>query len=183
MEFDFSDSNFEKGKVHFKEGTKKLSRSRLLALNKDWAGSVEASQHAIEFFIKTLYLISGNSIPKTHDAAKKIDPIFEELQKINPELFQNALENPYKWIKEISKKMQKIHSRAMYGDTNIPASYLFDQNDAVKYYEMAQYMMILILIIAFQFGYHYENLPREGRDFLDKTSPGFYRKKEDLDNG
>jgi len=180
MIFNFTKANFEKGRIHFREGTEKLVRSRLLAQNGDWAGSVEASQHAIEFFIKTLYLISGNTIPKNHDPGKKIDPIFEELKKINPELFQNAIFNPYDWIKEVSTKMKEIHVTAMYGDHHLPASQLFNQNDAVKYFETAQEMLIMILIIAFQFGYFYENIPEEGRRFLDKTAPGFFKKGNDI---
>ena len=109
MEFKFTKDNFEKGRVHFREGTEKLGRSRLLAQNGDWAGSVEASQHAIEFYIKTLYLISGNPVPKTHDPGKHIDPIFQELQKINPELFQEAIIDPFERIKEVSAHMKKIH--------------------------------------------------------------------------
>jgi len=179
MIFDFTKDNFEKGRVHFREGTKKFSRSIFLFQNGDWAGSVEASQHAIEFFIKTLYLISGNPIPRTHDPGKKIEPILDEFKKINPEIFKNALIDPFHWIKEISEHMEEIHFIAMYGDNNIPASDLFTKNDAEKYCDTAFQMMILILIIAFQFGFFYKNLPEEGRLFFEKIAPGFFKKRED----
>jgi len=176
MNLSFTKENFEKGRIHFREGEKKLVRSSILIRHGDWAGSVEASQHAIEFFIKNLYLISGNPIPKTHDPGKKIDPIINELKKINPYLFKNAVEDPYKWIKEISKHMEEIHSTAMYGDTNQPASNLFTKNDADKYFETAFQMMILILIIDFQFGVYHENL---SSGIIERRLPNFFKKKED----
>ena len=72
--------------------------------------------------------------------------------------------------------MKEIHVTAMYGDDDLPASQLFNQNEAVKYYETAQEMLLLILIIAFQFGFYYENIPEEERKYLDETAPGFFKK-------
>ena len=67
----------------------------------------------------------------------------------------------------------------MYGLGNTPPSLLFTEQDAIYYYSQAQEILFSILIIAFQFGHYFENIHEDGRNFLNKYSPGFYVKKSE----
>lgn len=179
MKFDFSDENFEKARIHYREASNKHARALKLYESGDYAGCVESSQHAIELYIKTLFVQSGNKIPKTHDPGNKIDPIIKELKRINSELLKNAKIDIFTRIKFISNQAKSLHTTAMYGLDGTPPSMLFTHDDAAYYFSLAQEILFTILLVAFIFGHHYENIPEEGRKFLETVAPEFYKKEKD----
>lgn len=177
MKFDFSNENFEKARIHYREASRKHSRARKLFDLQDYAGCVESSQHAIEFYIKTLFVQSGNEIPHTHDPGHKIGSFLDEMKKFNPNIFKDAVIDPLTRIKYISHLVEDLHSIAMYGFDGTPPSMLFLEKDAIYYYSLAQEIMFSIMLIAFQFGFRFENIPQEGRDFLKATGQEFWVEK------
>ena len=177
MKPEFTKENFEKARVHYNEGNKKLGRSKTLLLSKDFAGSIEASQHAVEFYIKTLFVLAGLKIPKKHDPGKELDIIFDEVRNLKPKLFPKSPINHLARIKYISSFFSRLHTDSMYGYNGCPPSQIFNEFDARYFYDLASEIMFGILVIAFQFGYHFKHLPEEGRKFLENYAPDLFGKK------
>lgn len=174
----FTKENFEKARLMFSEGSKFSARASKLLRGKDYSGSIEASQHSVEFFLKSLFILSGLQPPKTHDPGKHIDIIVREFQKkINPSVFEKAQVDPIGRLKYLSKKFSGLHIESMYGHKDIPASRLFTEEDAIYYSSLAFEIMFLCLLINFTFGYHFEFIPEEGRRFLDKEASHLFSKK------
>jgi len=174
----FSKENFEKARIMFREGSSNSARSSRLLKMKDYSGSIEASQHAVELFIKSLFLLAGFEPPKTHDPGKNLDLILEEFLKLNPSVFSNAPVDPIARLKLFSNKFSRLHVEAMYGFNNAPASKIFTESDAIYYYECAFEIEFICLLIAFTFGYHFELLPEEGRRFLEEHVSSIFDKRK-----
>lgn len=173
----FSNKNFEKAKLMFVEGSKHSTRASTLKEGKDFSGSIEASQHAVEFFLKSLFVVSGLRPPKTHDPGAKMDIIVREFLKLNPTVFDKAQVDPIGRLKYLSNKFSSLHIESMYGHNDIPASRLFAEEDANYYSSLAFEVEFLCLLINFTFGYHFKLLPEEGRRFLETHASEIFSKK------
>ncbi len=175
----FTKENFEKARLMFTEGSKYSVRASKLLRGKDYSGSIEASQHSVEFFVKSLFIISGLRPPKTHDPGEHIDIIVREFQKINPSTFDKAQVDPIGRLKYLSKKFSSLHIESMYGHNDVPASRLFTEEDAQYYFSLAFEIEFLCLLINFTFGYHFEFIPEEGRRFLERYASRLFSKNEE----
>lgn len=175
----FSKESFEKARLMFDEGTKHMGRASKLMRGKDYSGSIEASQHSVEFFIKSLFLVCGLQPPKTHDPGKNLDAIIGEFQKLNPSVFAKAQVDPIGRLKYMSKKFSSLHVESMYGYNDFPASRIFTEEDAQYYFSLAFEIMFICLLINFTFGYHFEFIPEEGRRFLETYASEIFSKRDE----
>lgn len=177
MKTTFTKENFEKARLMFVEGSKSSARASILLRGKDYSGSIESSQHSVELFIKSLFIVSGLRPPKTHDPGENIDVIIREFQKLNPLVFEKAQVDPIGRLKYLSKKFSSLHIESMYGHKDVPASRLFSEEDAHYYYSLAFEIEITCLIINFTFGYNFKLLPEKGRIFLETYASEIFQKR------
>ncbi len=119
-----------------------LNRSENLVKNLDCNGAIEAAQHAIELSIKSLYRLIGPRAPKTH-FEKSTETKKEEQEEAPLEKVAQSLEGipDYLmiWLAKtswIARMWAWAHNTSIYGCLDIPASKLFDKEDAeiaIKY--------------------------------------------------
>lgn len=178
MEPNFSEENYEKARAHYRESSIKHTRAKRLLDLKDYSGSVEASQHTVEFCIKTFFVLAGLPIPKTHDPGSKLDIIFNEIKKIDPNSLKDLKIDPFSRIKYLSNVMSRLHMDAMYGTSDGLASSIFTKEDAEYYYQIAFEIWFLSLLISFIFNVYHENIPEEGMQYLSKIAPEFFKRKK-----
>jgi len=174
----FTKENFERARLMFAEGSKNSARALKLLRGKDYSGSIEASQHSVEFSVKSLFIVSGLRPPKTHDPGENIDIIVREFKKLNPSVFDKAQVDPIGRLKYLSKKFSSLHIESMYGHDDFPASRLFTEEDAHYYHSLAFELQFICLLINFTFGYHFKLLPEEGRRFLETYASEIFFKKD-----
>lgn len=175
----FSKESFEKARLMFSEGSKHAGRASKLMRGKDYSGSIEASQHSVEFFIKSLFLVCGLQPPKIHDPGRNLGIIVEEFHKLNPSVFAKAQVDPIGRLKYLSKKFSSLHVESMYGYNDVPASRLFTEEDAQYFFNLAFEVEFLCILINFTFGYHFEFIPEEGRRFLETYASEIFSKRDE----
>jgi len=156
---------YEEGRKYFKEGLKFKERAKLLLNNADYAGSVHASQNAVEFFIKSAYILQGKKPPMSHSPNSDFKEIIKKLKEAESSLL-NA--NVFKQVNSISKRFQGLHGRSMYGEVGKAASQLFTKKDAIEYYHLANEMGLLMVTIDVVYSGHANQLPKEHNEFFDK---------------
>jgi hypothetical protein len=170
--------SFEEARKMFSEGSRFFERATKLTKNKDFSGSIEASQHSVEFFIKSLFVLIGKKPPHTHDPGQDLDALFKAFTDINPSAFSKAPMDPLGRLKYLSKIFSRLHVESMYGYNGTSASKIFGEEDANYYQNCAFEVMFICLLIAFTFGHYYQLLPEEERSRLEKHAGDFFKKKK-----
>jgi hypothetical protein len=168
--------SYESAQKMFNEGSKHFGRATKLTNEGDFSGSIEASQHAVEFFLKSLYLLVGKKPPMTHDPGKDLDFLFIEFSKLNPSAFSKAPVDPLGRLKYLSKVFSRLHTESMYGSNGTPASKIFVKEDADYYQYCAFEVLFVCLVIALVIGHYFGILPEEVRLLLNKISSDFFPK-------
>jgi HEPN domain-containing protein len=148
---------YEEGRRIFKEGLKFKERAKLLLNNTDYAGSVHASQNAVEFFIKSAYILQGKEPPRSHSPNSDFKEIVKKLKEAESPLLNSSV---FKQVNSISKRFQGLHSKSMYGAVGKTASQLFTKKDAIEYYHLANEMGLLIVTIDLVYSGHADLLPK-----------------------
>jgi len=132
------------------QGSHLLSRAENLFKIQDYDGAVEAAQHSIELSIKSLYGLVGLPAPITHFESYKRKGEKEPLEKV-AESLQGIPENLMIWLAKtswIGRMWAWAHNTSVYGCLDIPASKLFDSDDAeiaIKYARTTRLNVITIV--------------------------------------
>jgi HEPN domain-containing protein len=156
---------YEEGKRFFKEGLKFKERAKLLLNNADYVGSVHASQNAVEFFIKSAYILQGKEPPRNYSLNSDFKEIVKKLREAESPLLTS---NVFKQVNSISKRFQGLHGKSMYGEVGKTASQLFTKKDAIEYFHLANEMGLLMITIDVVYSGHADLLPKEKNEFFDK---------------
>ncbi|MCW4040329.1 MAG: HEPN domain-containing protein [Candidatus Bathyarchaeota archaeon] len=95
-----------------------FNRANLLFYCKDYSGSLEATQHLVEWALKALFVLVSeyNKEMWNHDPMiylprleRKLKPVFDALKN------QNFREKQFERLKDISKRVSEYHNKAFYG--------------------------------------------------------------------
>lgn len=159
-------TNYENGRTYFKEGIIFLKRAKILLKNNDYSGSIHSSQNAAEFFIKSMFLIQGKKLRKNHEMETDFNEIVETLKKVDSSVIPITL---FEKIELIAKKFQGMHTKSMYGVNGKTASQSYKKEDAIVYYQLANELSLLVLIIDIVYSGHANILPSESDEFFDKN--------------
>lgn len=116
--------NVSRAEAYLKDASQEKTRASTLISNRDWNGSVEASQHSIEHSIKSLFRLVGVEHPFEHDPTEKFEEVVERLDLESWELKQLAR------IRWLAKVWATIHEESMYAFRDIPAKEFFNEKDA-----------------------------------------------------
>ena len=146
---------YEKGWEYFKEGTKSREKAKLLLNNADYAGSVRASQSAVDLYIKGAYLLHGREPPRNLSPSSD----FKEIVKMIKETPTQDL-NLSKEVTAVTKRFQGIHAKNMYGAVGKKTSQLFDKGDTFEYYHLANDLGLLIVAIDSVYRGRHNQSPR-----------------------
>jgi hypothetical protein len=110
-----------------------LARAERLSNSFDYNGAIEAAQHAIELATKSLYRLVGLPAPRTHlQAFEKRTGEEAPLEKV-AERLHGVPDYLMIWLAKtswIGTMWAWAHNTSLYGCLDIPASKLFDKNDA-----------------------------------------------------
>jgi len=107
-----------------------LNRAESLIEQRDWNGSIEASQHCIEHSIKSLFLVVGEKLDLSHDPTDNLKKVMEKLQSSNIRLHHFYLLVDIARVRWIAKIWAKVHEESMYAFFDIPAKKFFEDKDA-----------------------------------------------------
>ena len=140
----FSKQNYDKALEMLIEAGKKRKRAKILFDNADYSGVVETSQHSIELAIKSLFVLMGLDYSFTHDPGKELDKVVQQLKEIIPidNSFESAITMIFRRLEYSSEVLSRFHTEGMYGFKGVPASQLFNVNDAE--YALSQTGSVLV---------------------------------------
>ena len=118
------------------QGSYLLNRAENLVKSYDYDGAIEAAQHSVELSIKSLYRLVGLPEPRTHfespEALKRKSEEEMPLENVAEKL-EGIPEHLMIWLAKtswIGRMWAWAHNTSIYGCLDIPASKLFDENDA-----------------------------------------------------
>jgi len=114
------------------EASHLLNRAENLVKDHDHSGAIEAAQHSIELSIKSLYRLVGLPAPRTHFETARRAEEEAPLEKV-AERLEGIPEYLMRWLGRtswIARMWAWAHNTSVYGCLDIPASKLFEKDDA-----------------------------------------------------
>jgi len=157
---------FDEAVDRFHEAETRFSRSIILMKEKDFSGSVEASQHCLELAIKSLFILVGLEPPRTHDPGKQLDKVVTRIEELTKKQISLIDRVPFQRLKYLSHHFERLHIEGMYGYENIPPSKIFEQTDADYYIQNCFDAIFGIRLVQLVLGYIFNYISEEERHAL-----------------
>lgn len=159
------------------DADKKFSRAILLSKKRDYCGAVEASQHCVEFAIKSLFMLMSLDPPKTHDPGKFINKVVEALkEKIHLDNGSfNKTMNPFYRLRYLSHLLERLHTEGMYGYDGISPSKIFSKEDAEYFIFCALEVQFICFFILLAVGHRCDFLSNKERIGIRALNRYLYR--------
>jgi len=105
----------------FEEAARVKRRVAVLIAEKDYGGSVQAAQHAVELAVKSLYNLVGLRPPHKHDPGKNMGRVVKRSKRVFPVREDNeygSINALFERISFLSHIMERLHTEGMYGYGN-----------------------------------------------------------------
>lgn len=111
-----------------------LESARKASRDSHWAFAVRSSQDASELSIKALLLTAGDDPPKIHDLGHVLRQEKDDLAELG------LSESEVHRLADSARDLAQDRSKSLYGDeeNDIPATDLFDKNDAARAVQTAE---------------------------------------------
>lgn len=163
--------SYNRAREMLQEADKKFGRAFMLSEKGDYCGAVEASQHCVEFAIKSLFILMGLDIPKIHDPGKFLNKVIEALkEKIN--LDNDQIMDPFFYrLRYLSHLLERLHTEGMYGYDDMLPSKIFSKEDAEYFTYCALEVQWICIFISLAVGHRFgflSNKERVGIQLLKK---------------
>lgn len=171
-------------------------RAHLLLLVNDYAGSLEANQHLIEWGLKALFALVGkfNKTIRDHDPLRHLDILEKTLKPVfDVILRKNFRKKIFKIFRKISRESSIYHTKAIYGSyhdeidpsvKHTSASEMITIEDAEQFLPegviIKDFIKITILIFGHACGFNTQEREKEFRERLEKQLPGTTPEAYDL---
>jgi len=175
-------------------------RARLLLQVHDYAGSLEANQHLIEWGLKALFALVGKfnkTIARTaldHDPLRHIDILENTLKPVfNVILRKNFRKEMFMLFRKWSIESSVYHTKAIYGSyhdeidpsvKHTSASEMITLGDADQFLPagmmIKDFISITILIFGHVCGFNSREREKELKERLEKALPGTTPEAYDL---
>ena len=165
--------SYNQAREMLQEADKKFGRALLLSKKGDYCGAVEASQHCVEFAIKSLFILMSLDPPRIHDPGKFINKVIEALKdKIH---LDNGLSketmDPFYRLRYLSHLLERLHTEGMYGYDDMLPSKIFSKEDAEYFTYCALEVQWICIFISLAVGHRFgflSNKERVGIQLLKK---------------
>ena len=173
MSSSFQKRDFNDAKAMLDEAGLLFVRAWRLKNNKDYSGSVEASQHSGELSIKCLYKMVGLEHPKSHDPGKDLDKVLDQFKKLRDDEEDIEEDTVFSRLQFLSNLLERFHNEGFYGYKGTPASKILKETDATYIYQCGLEILGLIGITLLLFGFKNNFLNSKEKNAVESIAKYF----------